>query len=252
MTNPTCTIGDCNGKLHAKAMCQAHYRRQRKHGTIDAARPVITQIPEGHAWCPNCRTLKAVADFPNAADRARGVASYCRTCTTELRSTKYRPTLRIQQQRWMDNNPGKSAEYSRRYAEANQDKRSALRRRLVANNPDLYASIARAADANRRAREANAPGHATTEQVQARWDYFGGKCWMCGAEAVETDHVKPLAKGGSHWPANLRPACRDCNSNKRAKWPFPLEVHSNASCTLRGKSTPRTLEPVNVDSGIRG
>jgi hypothetical protein len=34
------------------------------------------------------------------------------------------------------------------------------------------------------------------------------------------DHVKPLARGGSNWPANLRPACKSCNSRKGARWPF--------------------------------
>ncbi|NAE18264.1 hypothetical protein GUJ16_13385 [Enterococcus hirae] len=47
---------------------------------------------------------------------------------------------------------------------------------------------------------------------------------MCGHPASEIDHVKPLSRGGSAWPANLRPACRTCNSKKRARWPYPLEV----------------------------
>ena len=54
--------------------------------------------------------------------------------------------------------------------------------------------------------------------IEARWAMFGNKCWMCGKPANGTDHVKPIAKGGSHWPANLRPACRICNSTKIDKW----------------------------------
>jgi 5-methylcytosine-specific restriction endonuclease McrA len=45
---------------------------------------------------------------------------------------------------------------------------------------------------------------------------------MCGAEAVEWDHVKPLAKGGAHILANLRPACLSCNRSKRDRWPLPV------------------------------
>ena len=37
---------------------------------------------------------------------------------------------------------------------------------------------------------------------------------MCGTEATAIDHVKPIARGGSNWPANLRPACTPCNSRK--------------------------------------
>lgn len=72
----------------------------------------------------------------------------------------------------------------------------------------------------RRARRRMAQGVATTSQVQARIDYYGGKCWMCGAPAGEIDHVIPLSKGGSNWPANLRPACRSCNARKNARHPL--------------------------------
>lgn len=66
----------------------------------------------------------------------------------------------------------------------------------------------------RRAREMGAAGHATARQIQARWDFYGRTCWMCGAPATDTDHVIPLNRGGSHWPANLRPACQRCNRAK--------------------------------------
>lgn len=40
---------------------------------------------------------------------------------------------------------------------------------------------------------------------------------MCGAPATCTDHVVALVSGGSHWPANLRPACKPCNLTKGGK-----------------------------------
>lgn len=52
----------------------------------------------------------------------------------------------------------------------------------------------------------------------AKFDYYGGLCWICGDNASAMDHVKPLAAGGSHILANLRPACTPCNSRKRARW----------------------------------
>ena len=73
----------------------------------------------------------------------------------------------------------------------------------------------------RTAREKAAAGHATDEQLAARWAFYGGKCWMCGTPAAHMDHVKPLARGGSKWPANQRPACWPCNSRKAARWPLP-------------------------------
>lgn len=56
------------------------------------------------------------------------------------------------------------------------------------------------------------------EALDARIEYFGAKCWMCGKPYSALDHVKPLSKGGKDCPANLRPACKPCNSRKGAKW----------------------------------
>ncbi|MGO4604514.1 HNH endonuclease [Terrabacter sp. 2YAF2] len=62
----------------------------------------------------------------------------------------------------------------------------------------------------------------TPEQKAARFAMWGGRCWRCGiAEATEEDHVKPIAKGGSHCLANLRPICQKCNTTKRDLWPLP-------------------------------
>lgn len=73
----------------------------------------------------------------------------------------------------------------------------------------------------RQRREREAPGRHTRTQVLARVEFYGGLCWICREAPHETiDHVKPITKGGSNWPANLRPACRSCNSRKKDKWPF--------------------------------
>lgn len=69
-----------------------------------------------------------------------------------------------------------------------------------------------------RARKRGATGRATTEEIRARIEYYGHKCWMCGAPWTCIDHVKPLSLGGSNWPANLRPACRSCNARKHNRW----------------------------------
>jgi len=50
---------------------------------------------------------------------------------------------------------------------------------------------------------------------------------MCGAPWEHIDHVKPISKGGSNWPANLRPACEPCNLRKSDQWPYdPCETAS--------------------------
>ena len=62
----------------------------------------------------------------------------------------------------------------------------------------------------------------TADQLEDRLSMFSG-CWMCGddvSNGLHVDHVKPLARGGWHCLANLRPACPSCNISKGAKWPL--------------------------------
>ncbi len=71
----------------------------------------------------------------------------------------------------------------------------------------------------RRAALAVTPGYdyTTNRHISMRWAMWGGLCWVCGVKAEATDHVIPLSRGGTHWPANLRPICKVCNSSKNAK-----------------------------------
>lgn len=69
----------------------------------------------------------------------------------------------------------------------------------------------------RRSRELAAAGHCTEQQLADRIAYWGHRCWMCGGPYESIDHVIALSRGGTNWPANLRPACRHCNSSKHAK-----------------------------------
>jgi 5-methylcytosine-specific restriction endonuclease McrA len=69
----------------------------------------------------------------------------------------------------------------------------------------------------------------SSAQKRSKWSYWGGRCWMCGNEAVEWDHVKPLAKGGPDCLANLRPACMKCNRSKSSRWPLPSRLASRLS-----------------------
>lgn len=63
----------------------------------------------------------------------------------------------------------------------------------------------------------------TDEQLTLRMAMFPG-CWMCGGPFEHIEHVKPLAMGGPHILANLRPSCAPCNLSKGGRW--PLEVRS--------------------------
>jgi 5-methylcytosine-specific restriction endonuclease McrA len=127
------------------------------------------------------------------------------------------------QKRWRDAHPGaaaaatrawrakaENANWDKAWRDANPDKVATHNKTWSRKNPEKKLAYNRA----RYARLANAPGTATSEQIQARVQMFGGLCWMCGKTANSIDHVIPVSRGGFHWPANLRPSCKSCNSRK--------------------------------------
>jgi 5-methylcytosine-specific restriction endonuclease McrA len=122
--------------------------------------------------------------------------------------------------------------YMREYARRNRDVlreavrswRRENRERHNANNRAAYQRNiehsrwqSRVTEQRRRAKKQGADGHATEEQVRARMQVYGERCYLCGDPYEAIDHVIPLARGGSHWPANLRPICTTCNSRKGAR-----------------------------------
>lgn len=105
-----------------------------------------------------------------------------------------------------------SRDRSRVWREVNRERKSQLDRDWRARNPGRKAEY----DARRRALIGGAT--ISAEAMRARMAYFGFRCWMCRGPFEHVDHVKPLAKGGPHILANLRPACAPCNVRKGASW----------------------------------
>lgn len=113
--------------------------------------------------------------------------------------------------RWRAENADRLREYQKRHYAQRRDYYAEKGRQWRAQNRDR----ARAINVRHSWRKRGAPGDYSRDQLAARWAYYGGCCWMCGGVANTTDHVIPLSRGGSNWPANLRPACRPCNSGKK-------------------------------------
>lgn len=71
----------------------------------------------------------------------------------------------------------------------------------------------------RRARLKNLPGwnYTTPQHIQDRVEMFGGLCYICQKPYEAIDHVIAVNNHGTHFPSNLRPACKSCNSSKGDK-----------------------------------
>jgi hypothetical protein len=188
--------------------------------------------------CAKCKVEQPLDAF-NWANRAKGKRQeMCRTCFSAYNRARYEAkreqiigAVRARERA----DPEKvRAESRRAYARHREARRAAAReyqrthdrkaykeawaRADRAANPEKWRAKGRRDYAgNRRGRQETQwrrrAAKMGTEGIPltpvllaAKWDYWAGRCWMCGGEALEWDHVKPLSKGGAHCLANLRPA----------------------------------------------
>lgn len=127
---------------------------------------------------------------------------------------------------WRARNRERARRISRNYYARNRTRRRQQAREYQRLWREANRDLASIKDAAKRARRR---GHQilvisfTPGQLAQRMSVFSG-CWMCGGPKETVDHVKPVVAGGPHILANLRPACRSCNSSKRDTWPFPVAV----------------------------
>lgn len=181
--------------------------------------------------CRLCGVTKELEQFPKEPRNRDGRRHQCIDCRKAYHNQNY-------QKYYSEHKEDKKAKVTV-YYESHKEERK-LAKKLYNSQPHRLESE-RLRNAERRAdksghphraflvrkylaRKLNAPGHATKQQLAARWQYYGNRCWMCNNTATETDHVKPLSKGGSNWPANLRPVCRSCNARKSNIWPITSVV----------------------------
>lgn len=182
-------------------------------------------VPKPHSWCDDClkagwrnapsvrgRAARRIAiaahrqQQPYAVSPGQAVLfrlGECSVCGTTAYLMRYGRTCGACQQ-------------ARRAAERAAYKRSdaglaarAVRRRRMRLRPEHRAWR----NLKKRSTGLTRPDMGLWARALAdRWAYYGGRCWMCGAEADTWDHVKPMASGGHPTlTCNLRPACRACN-----------------------------------------
>lgn len=176
--------------------------------------------------CNKCGTVKFLDEFArDPRNKATGRNGICRACNNASAKAKRTPETRAADVRrlmeWRKTPAGKAAR--RREYVKGRDK--TIARALAWNraHPDVRRELVR----RRRERLAVPKGSRTLVvsrvQIAAKWAYWGGRCWVCGDVATQTDHVKPVAAGGVNLLCNLRPICGPCNRTKSGKWPFNLK-----------------------------
>ena len=87
------------------------------------------------------------------------------------------------------------------------------RREMAKSKSEVASARSAVASANKRSTR----GTITDAAYLDKFAYYGWKCWYCGEPAKCIDHALPLAGGGLNIPANILPACMECNSRKGSR-----------------------------------
>ncbi len=134
--------------------------------------------------------------------------------------TRHRAKARAVTAAYRAANPGRVQAAQAAYLARPENQETARRRarEFRIANPDRRAEYERRRRAFKRA---SVIGFITPAMLEAKFAYWGNRCWMCESpDDLQVEHVKPLSKGGAHILANLRPACGTCNRTKSARWPL--------------------------------
>jgi hypothetical protein len=203
-----------DGRLNTCMICR---RRDAAERYADNRETILAAAAE---WRATNHGKKLAND---AAYRAKPENREKRRVYKQRYYKKHSEKLRNQTAEWIAQNPDRKRETDAAYRASNREKLRAWHR-------DYRKTPARAADEKHKnaIRRALKKGVAaipfTPEQLNAKWLYWNGCCWVCGETATTWDHVKPLNVGGAHAICNLRPACRWCNTAKNSRWPMPTRA----------------------------
>lgn len=199
-----------------------------------------------HKQCAKCKGWgKRTFAFHKDSASPDGHRRICKMCSakqTEAWRAKNLDDLKAREKAKRETPEFKAKR--RAYLEANRQQTNEWARRYSARNPDMMPECwAKWANKNRdylrerkqewneanplavkeqrfrrRVRLKNARAQRlTADLIAQRVSVFGDVCAYCGEPWSHLDHVIPLARGGMHCLANLRPACARCNHRKGAK-----------------------------------
>jgi 5-methylcytosine-specific restriction endonuclease McrA len=226
----TCTVENCDRPLRNKAgiHCSGHYSRYRRHGDVQADKPLaparskpleVVDHADGTRTCAECSTrLPLATGFHRDSRGPRGHRPTCKTCRVAKETQRY------------NIDPEASREKSRQRRVQNLEHVRALEAQYYLKHREKRIESAIAHSHVRRAR-INGAAHdkgITVPQLRKR---HGDECHYCGITLIfgrfkagkrpknlaTLEHLKPIARGGTHTWDNCRLACWACNISKGAR-----------------------------------
>ena len=193
-----------------------------------------------HGWCRECKRV-AARDYakrnrPRNTARSKVWVEANRAHRKAWRAAHYlknRDAITEQIRVWRENNQDryrkKCRDWESRNAAKRRKQRSLAARKRYAANPKKArrylrayykknSSIFKQARDRYLARRRGNGGKHTQAEIDDILCMQRGKCAYCRSSIsrrYQVDHIKPLARGGTHDRRNLQLTCRRCNAQKR-------------------------------------
>lgn len=194
--------------------------------------------------CSKCGQEKDLSSFAKNGTGLRPDCKQCRNAQMREYAKANREKIRLRDVAYYAANKALVLSRSVKYHQKNKEHRNKYNRAYYASNrvsellgrkayytankevvkarvhayAKAHPEVVKVSLARRRAQEKRALGACTSAQMKARFAFYGGVCAYCGSSrTVTADHVVPISRGGTNFPANIRPACKSCNSSKGSK-----------------------------------
>lgn len=204
----TCTVEHCDKAHAARGFCKTHYNQQmpnrhRKHDvTCDWCGTVAQKYTKHSRYA---RTFCGTTCRDHALSGHAGVSvlpkdhwAFWYGTTSQWTPPVILPAFQV----------GTCNECAKVFTEA------------YCPTPSDYCGMTcarRSSRRRRRAREYNAPGHFTYNQLARQYLKQGSVCAYCKSPCIgmpDPEHVLPLSRGGRNDMSNVVAACRPCNADK--------------------------------------
>lgn len=236
MSDVTCSVDGCNGKVSCRGMCNRHYQRWYRAGGSELA--AIQKAKNAAAICMvggcaehagssgmcrrhyNAKYLAVNRDHILSDMKVRSHAYYLAHRDEVLTRTRqyvadHRPDVRRRARehyyRYQEREQTRSANWRRE----NPERYRAQYTNYAKQHPEYRALLTRRRKARMRG---NGVFEVTVRDLKRCLDRYDHRCAYCGCllnDSFDWDHIVPIARGGSHSIGNLAPACISCN---RSKW----------------------------------
>lgn len=240
MPNSTCSAPACSSGPEKAGLCNRHYLRLRKTGSLQSSRVCLVEgcandLIGTQKLCTKHRSACAEDGCPSPragrSSRCKKHKNYggallpcgegqkrCRACLVGKSINEFYLTNLTR-----DGRQDRCKECFRSYRSANRSRSAAWRAanagRIREYNRAYEPRMRQLVNARNAAIRASALPF-TVEQLRQRMSVFGNRCWICKGEYQQVDHVKPINAGGPHILANMRPSCAQCNRRKNKTWPL--------------------------------